>query len=55
MILRRDRFDSLVEIFSFIDSSVNPTMRTIGQFCKENDMLDVYVSMNVAIKNYLKG
>lgn len=55
LILRRDVKDSLVEIFSHIDNSVNPTMRTTFRYCVENDLTDVYVSHNLIIKNYLRG
>lgn len=55
MILRRDVSADLASIFSFIDSDVNCNMRKVAYYCLEHDLMDVYVSRNMVIKNFLKG
>lgn len=55
LILRRDPLEVLSTIFTYIDENFNANMRTVAKFCIENDCLDVYISKNMVIKNYLTG
>lgn len=54
-IMRREVSETLSVIFSYIDGLVNPSMRDVAKFCMENDLLELYCSKNMVIKNYLKG
>lgn len=54
-ILRREISETLSVIFSYIDDHGIASMRDVARFCMENDLLELYCSKNMVIKNYLKG
>lgn len=55
LIVRREVSETLPVIFSYIDNKGMVSMRDVARFCIENDLIELYCSKNMVIKNYLKG